>query len=96
MVAYQVIVDLFSAPRQTNNTLRILRAAQLLSLITQDPSHYSGISNCMLTVFYSPGCVFSKKMMPLLGIITKLYPQLLVVATDVSEHSKFVSFTLFH
>lgn len=71
-----------------NNTVRVLSAAQLLSYVTHDSYEYTGISDCMLTVFYSPDCVFSRKMVPLLGFIPKLYPKLLVVAADVSQPTK--------
>lgn len=41
---------------------------------------------CMLSLLYSPDCVFSAKVAEPIFDIAKLFPKLLVVAVDVSSN----------
>ncbi|VDN04415.1 unnamed protein product [Thelazia callipaeda] len=80
-----------TAPRQLNPVVNLMNSSQLLAHITADNHLSSGYSNCMLTVFYAPDCVFSSRMAPHLFLLSQVYPQLHIVATDASVHSKLNS-----
>lgn len=43
---------------------------------------------CMLSLLYSPDCVFSAKVAEAVFDIAKLFPKLLVVAIDVSTNMR--------
>lgn len=71
-----------------NNTLQILDAEQFLQLIKHRDQY--GRPWCMLSMFYSPYCVFSANLADFVEKAPQVFPQLKVVAVDVSVNTRWV------
>lgn len=75
-------------PINLNNSLHLVGADQFLKL-TKHRDQY-GRPWCMLTMFYSPYCVFSESLADFVEKVPHVFPQLKVVAVDVSANSRGV------
>lgn len=68
-----------------NPEMTIVNASQLINILQEKDDF--GRPICSIVMFYSPNCVFSKRVAGYVYLLAKLFPQLQVYAINIHKRS---------